>query len=122
MTGVSAFGDAAWILEVADVPTAHRVAAQLDRALRSGAAPVEVLDVTVGYGSVVVQADPSAATFEFVRLQDWLTELVGGAELAHPAVLADPAVPADPPHPAHPARRPDPTGIGRRNQGRRRGR
>ena len=77
MTRVSAFGDAGWLVEVADVPAAHRLADTLDGALQAGDAPAPGMEITVGFGSLVVTADP--LTTDLDAVEAWLRGTVATA-------------------------------------------
>lgn len=77
MTRVSAFGDAGWLVEVADVPAAHRLADTLDGALQAGDAPAQGMEITVGFGSLVVTADPVTADLDAVEA--WLRGTIATA-------------------------------------------
>ncbi|HEX3460491.1 MAG TPA: carboxyltransferase domain-containing protein [Acidimicrobiales bacterium] len=74
MTGpVVPFGDAAWLVEVDDVDSAHRLAAVIEAAMAAGTAPVGTRDVVVGFHSLVVRIDPLRNEPE--RCRQWLAEL-----------------------------------------------
>ncbi|HEX3840501.1 MAG TPA: 5-oxoprolinase/urea amidolyase family protein [Acidimicrobiales bacterium] len=74
MTGpVVPFGDSAWLVEVDDVETAHRLASAVEAAMAAGSAPTGTGDVVVGFHSLVVRTDPLTSQPE--RCQSWLAEL-----------------------------------------------
>jgi KipI family sensor histidine kinase inhibitor len=74
MTGpVVPFGDSAWLVEVDDVETAHRLASTIEGSIAAGTAPAGTRDVVVGFHSLVVRIDPLISEPE--RSQSWLAEL-----------------------------------------------
>jgi KipI family sensor histidine kinase inhibitor len=74
MTGpVVPFGDAACLVEVDDVESAHRLASSIEAAMAAGTAPAGTRDVVVGFHSLVVRIDPLRSEPE--RCRAWLAEL-----------------------------------------------
>ena len=55
---VTPFGEAALLVELGDVSSAHRLAARIDRERETGGAPTSVLQWVVGHGTVVVHLEP----------------------------------------------------------------
>jgi KipI family sensor histidine kinase inhibitor len=74
--GITAFGDSAWVIEVADVGSAHRLAAVIERWRRDGQAPEGVEDAVVGLASVVVHLAPWGGRADVV--EEWLVALGTG--------------------------------------------
>jgi KipI family sensor histidine kinase inhibitor len=68
------YGDSAFLIEVADVGTAHRVARAIAHASRTGRAPDGIEDLVTGFASVVVRIDPDGDRLE--QWEQWLADLV----------------------------------------------
>jgi KipI family sensor histidine kinase inhibitor len=83
MTGpVVPFGDAAWLVEVDDIESAHRMASTIAAAVAAGTAPAGTRDVVVGFHSLVVRTDPLISEPE--RCRSWLAELDAAARSRSP--------------------------------------
>ena len=68
------YGDSAFLIEVADVGTAHLVARAIAHASRTGRAPDGIEDLVTGFASVVVRIDPDGDRLE--QWEQWLADLV----------------------------------------------
>ena len=70
------FGDRAFLVETADVASAHSLAGILEARKTSGDAPTGVDEVVVGLASVLVMFDPQSDTTDAGTCADWVAETV----------------------------------------------
>src|ERR1700730_14706228 len=68
------YGDKAFLIEVDDVRSAHRLAAAIEAGQPSGLAPAGIEGVVVGFRSVVVLLDLELGLPEIV--ESWVVDLV----------------------------------------------
>lgn len=71
---VTPFGEAALLVDLGDVPSAHRLAARIDQERQTGGAPASVVQWVVGHGNVVVHLEPGGDRPE--QVAGWLGTLV----------------------------------------------
>jgi KipI family sensor histidine kinase inhibitor len=77
---VALYGDSAVLVEVDDVASAQQVAAAVDEACRTQRSPAGVEGAVVGFRSVVVHVEPTAAQ---EPIEEWLSALVADTVERH---------------------------------------
>ena len=90
VNGIVPFGDRALLVETADVASAHALAGVLEARMSGGNAPAGVIELVVGFATVLVVLDPQIGPAHARACFDWAAETAGDSRTWRSAPVRTP--------------------------------